>query len=196
MTIEQHIKEEMSEQVRRAFDDKVARDAVHAHVEVSFSFLDRIRILMHGKAHIKNVTYCENRPGCVSTDSKVSIPGLRSTLFKGKPCFGVAGPEGGSEQAVLEKHPFSEPSYFGEDGEWMAVRGDIPAEEAAKRLTDYDDMLTGEKREPILPSELSLGEAYLHGVDAEEGEDWRLHLSNELIRPNVRIVEVWTFDNY
>lgn len=94
---------------------------------------------------------------------------------------------------ALADHPFDTPCYFGEDGDVFVVRGDISAEDAARRMTEHDDAQTGEARAPIDP--ISLVQTmcvHLVGV-REEDNDWQLQPKARDHDPLAPGAQVWVF---
>jgi len=63
------------------------RDAIHVDVDIHLSFLDRIKVLLGWRFLLSSMTYCENLPGKIYSESKVTIYRVH------KSCGFTASPE-------------------------------------------------------------------------------------------------------
>jgi hypothetical protein len=102
-----------------------------------------------------------------------------------------------NQNETTQEHPFDAPNHFGEDGGWIAVRGDISRHEAYGRIKEYDcssSIVPGDwELRDLQPGEIHQCHCYLAPeLDAWGDAVWTLWDSSEpYSEPHIRVVSMW-----
>lgn len=67
------------------------KDCIHNHLDINLSFIDRLRVLIHGKIRLHNKIYTKEIVNVIKGETDTFVTSIYRTIFKSKQKFKQIG---------------------------------------------------------------------------------------------------------